>query len=229
MKLLDNQQQAKTHLSDWRVGALFMEGGTGKTRVAIELVNAVSVDLVVWIGPLNTIRPKGHLPSIIDEINKWGGFHAPIEYCGIESIQQSDRIYLNLRSKIEKAKSVFIVVDESLKIKNAEAKRTKRLLELGNFADYKLILNGTPFTKNLLDLWSQMEFLSPKILNMSLAQFKNTFCKYTTVIKRIGRSSCKKEFITGYENIDYLCRNKQKESCWFSCVNRKKHKARLLL
>ena len=203
-KLLNNQQSAKTHLSDWRVGALFMEGGTGKTRVAIELVNQTPADLVVWVGPLHTLKPKEDKSSVLDEINKWGGFSAPFVYCGIESIQQSDRIYLNLRSKIEQAKNVFIVVDESLKIKNAESKRTKRLLELGNLADYKLILNGTPFTKNLLDLWSQMEFLSPKILNMSLAQFKNTFCCYTKVTKRIGRSSRAKEFITGYENVDYL-------------------------
>ena len=205
MKLLPNQQSAKAHLSDWRVGALFMEGGTGKTRVAIELVNQTPADLVVWIGPLHTLKPKEDNSSVLDEINKWGGFRAPFIYCGIESIQQSDRIYLQLYNKIRTAWSCFIVVDESLKIKNADAKRTKRLLELGAMAHYKLILNGTPFTKNLLDLWSQMEFISPKILNMSLAQFKNTFCEYTTVTKRIGNwRTHTREFITGYENIDYL-------------------------
>jgi SNF2 family DNA or RNA helicase len=203
-KLLSNQQSAKAHLSEWRVGALFMEAGTGKTRVAVELVNATPADLVVWVGPLQTIRPKANLSSVIDEINKWGGFRAPAEYIGVESIQASDRIYLELRAKIERAKSVFIVVDESLKIKNADAKRTKRLLELGAMAEYKLILNGTPLSRNLLDLWSQMEFLSPKILNMDLAQFKNTFCEYTRITKRFGYRTQTKEFITGYENIDFL-------------------------
>jgi hypothetical protein len=50
-----------------------------------------------------------------------------------------------------------------------------------------------------------MEFLSPKILNMSFAQFRDTFCEYTRITKRFAQ--CKpytKEFITGYENIDYL-------------------------
>ena len=205
MKLLQSQQSAKAHLSDWRVGALFMEPGTGKTRVAVELINAVPADLVVWIGPLQTIRPKDGLPSVIDEINIWGGFRAPVEFIGVESIQASDRIYLQLYNKIRTAWSCFIVVDESLKIKNADAKRTKRLLELGKMTHYKLILNGTPITRNLLDLWSQMEFISPKILNMSLAQFKNTFCEYTRVTKRFGGyKTYTKEFITGYENIDYL-------------------------
>jgi len=205
MKLLENQQSAKAHLSEWRVGALFMDPGTGKTRVAVELVNATPADLVVWIAPLQTIRPKDGLPSIKDEINKWGGFRMPAEFCGVESIQASDRIYLDIRSQIKQAQRPFIVVDESLKIKNANAKRTRRLLELGTMAHYKLILNGTPITRNLLDLWSQMEFISPKILNMSLAQFKNTFCEYTTITKRFGGyKTYTKEFITGYENIDYL-------------------------
>jgi hypothetical protein len=42
------------------------------------MVNAVEgVDLVVWVGPLRSIKPKDGLPSIIDEINKWGGFNCP--------------------------------------------------------------------------------------------------------------------------------------------------------
>ena len=57
MNLLPQQYDAKEHLQEWKVGALFMEPGTGKTRVACELVNEVQdIDLVVWIGPLRTIR-----------------------------------------------------------------------------------------------------------------------------------------------------------------------------
>ena len=205
MNLLANQSNAKSHLSDWRVGALFMEAGTGKTRVAVELANETDCDLVVWIGPLQTIRPKDGLHSVVDEINKWGGFRCEVIYCGVESISQSDRTYLQLYNRIRTNLSTFIVVDESLKIKNATAKRTKRLLELSKMSAYKLILNGTPITKNLLDLKPQMDFLSPLILNMSDAEFKNTFCEYTTITKRFGGyKQYTKEFITGYENIDYL-------------------------
>lgn len=206
MLLLNDQKKAETKLLPRKVGALFMEAGTGKSRVAIDLVNSVSdVDLVAWIGPLNTIKPKDGLPSIIDEVNKWGGFIAPVLYIGIESLQSSDRIYLNLRERIAKSCNPFIVVDESLKIKNAEAKRTKRMLDIGNLAEYKLILNGTPLSKNLLDLKPQMDFLSPKILSMSNAEFKDTFCEYKKVTKFLGgKKGYTKEFITGYENIDYL-------------------------
>lgn len=207
MKDLTTQQTSGVaHLKDWKVGALFMEAGTGKTRVAVELVRMIEdVDLVVWVAPLRTIKTGG-LSGVPEEVEKWGGFACQVVYYGVESISASDRIWLELLDKVKSANKPFVVVDESLKIKNAEAKRTRRLLELGSMVEYKLILNGTPLTRNLLDLWAQMEFLSPKILNMTLQQFKNTFCEYTKVTKRFPNSYrvYEKEYITGYENIDYL-------------------------
>ncbi|MDR2474268.1 MAG: DEAD/DEAH box helicase [Bacteroidales bacterium] len=205
MELLEQQNSAIEKLRRFKVGALFMEAGTGKTRVACELINSVpSIDLVIWLGPLNTIRPKTGIASIKDEVNKWGGFTAPVVYVGIESIQRSNVKYLHLLNTIKDASTPFVIIDESLKIKNADAKGTKRLIEVGKMVEYKLILNGTPLSKNLLDLWSQMEFLSHKILNMSHSEFKNTFCEYTKITKDFGFKSYTKEFITGYENVDYL-------------------------
>ena len=200
MKDLQHQSDAKAHLAKWKVGALFMDAGTGKTKVAIDIVNSSPCDAVFWFAPLSTIR----LNNIQAEVEKQGGFKIPARYVGIESIGQSDRIYLNVVEEIKKYKKPFIVVDESLKIKNAEAKRTKKLLEIGKIAEYKLILNGTPLSKNLLDVWAQMEFLSPKILSMSLREYKNTFCCYTTITKQIGNRKYTKEFINSYKNIDYL-------------------------
>ena len=55
MNLLVNQSNAKNHLHDWRVGALFMEAGTGKTRVAVEIANESPCDLIVWLGPRRQI------------------------------------------------------------------------------------------------------------------------------------------------------------------------------
>lgn len=204
IELTKQQQSATAHLKKWKVGALFMEAGTGKTRVACNIINDVDVDLVVWIGPLATIR-RTDGTSVIDEINKWGGLRCGnVIYTGIESLQASDRIFVNLLNDMQQAKHVFLVVDESIKIKNMDAKRTKRLLELALHAEYRIILNGTPLTKNILDLYAQIQFLSPKILNMSEGQYKNTFCNYTTVTKKCGYYSYTKEYITGYANIDYL-------------------------
>lgn len=200
MNDLQHQSEAKRHLEEWKVGALFMEAGTGKTKVAVDIVNASPCDFVLWIGPLQTIRTG----NVKNEVARQGGFNMPCSFVGVESIGGSDRIYLNTVEDLKSYEKPFVVVDESLKIKNADAKRTKRLLEIGKIVEYKLILNGTPLSRNLLDLWSQMEFLSPLILNMSLAQFKNTFCEWTRVTKSNGWRTYSKEYVTGYENVDYL-------------------------
>lgn len=200
----DSQKEAIEKLSKYKVGALFMEQGTGKTRTAIELVNSTNCDYVLYIAPYRVINPDGDVSSVIDEVNKWGGFNAPVDYLGVESLSNSDRIYLENLSRIKDYKSPFIVVDESIKIKNLDSIRTDRVLKLGEFAEYKLILNGTPITRDLLDLYSQMLFLSPKILDMSINQFKYTFCRIKTITKRYGNRTEKSEFISGYENIDYL-------------------------
>lgn len=168
----DAQQEAIEKLSKLKVGALFMEMGTGKTKVALDLIDSKKhkVDYVLWICPFSL---KGEIEA---EKEKWHP-ELDIDIVGCESIGSSDRIYLDLLNKVN-GKRVFIVVDESLKIKNIRAKRTKRILNLGEFATYKLILNGTPISKNILDLWTQMDFLSPKILNMSYLEYKDTYCEY---------------------------------------------------
>jgi SNF2 family DNA or RNA helicase len=196
--LLDNQQKAIEKLSIYKVGALFMEAGTGKTLAAYNLVQSVTdIDYILWLTPFQT---KINLQN---EIDKYGDFNCKFDIVGIETLSNSDKTYLELIKNIQ-YHNTFIICDESLKIKNWEAKRTQRIIELSKLAQYKLILNGTPLSKNLLDLWSQMEFLSPKILKMKIAQFKNTFCEYTRIIKSKGRYTIVKEFINKYHNLDYL-------------------------
>lgn len=194
--LSKRQSDAIEHLLQWKVGALFMEAGTGKTRAAMEIIKRSPCSSCMWVAPLRT------LDTIRKEIGKWGGIGIPVSMYGVESIGQSARIFLEAESIVDGG--TFLVVDESLKIKNAEAVRTKRLLSMGENTEWKLVLNGTPLSRNLLDLWSQMEFLSPLILNMSLARFKDTFCNYTRIRKVLGRRQSVREFITGYENVDYL-------------------------
>jgi len=197
--LLDNQIGAIEKLSKYKVGALFMRPGTGKTRAAIELAESANQREYYWFTPFQN---KENLQS---EIDKWADFPWLHHIEGIESISSSDRLYLELYERLEKyGKRSMIIVDESLKIKNFEAKRTKRLIELGKLCEYRLILNGTPISRNLLDLWAQMEFLSPLILNMRHAEFKNTFCEYTKVTRIIGSKRFTREFITAHHNIDYL-------------------------
>ena len=176
-----------------------MEPGTGKTRAAMELVKSVpDIDLVLWLCPFPTKQ------NLSDEADKHGGFDCSFQVHGIETLSSSDKTYMHLRSMIESAKKPFLVVDESLKIKNWDARRTKRIIELGLLVEYKLILNGTPLTRDLLDLWAQMEFLSPKILKMGLAEFRNTFCVIVRKTTSYGNRRKVEEWIKDYTNIDHL-------------------------
>ncbi len=193
-----NQSAAVAHLEKYKVGALFMEAGTGKTRAAMMLINSSGCKRCLWIAPLRT------LANVQEEIAKWGGLEPETRFVGIESIGQSSRVFLEVQEWMTSGARPFVVVDESLKIKNIGAQRTARAIQLGALAQYKLVLNGTPLSKNLLDLYPQMLFLSPKILNMTEGQFRDTFCEYTERVHR-GLRGVKKEIrITGYGNVDYL-------------------------
>lgn len=194
--LLDNQKAAVEKLKRLKVGALFLGCGCGKTQTAVSLINTVDdVDLLLWVCPLQTKN------NVIAELAKCGCRY-PAEIYGVESIGQSNRVYMEVLNRIQAAKKAFLIVDESIKIKNMAAKRTKRLMEIGKYAEFKLILNGTPITKNIVDIYAQMQFLSPKIMrNMSYYQFRDSYCHYKQW-KKNGR--VKKTVITGFDNVDHL-------------------------
>lgn len=174
--MLKEQLKAFDKFSKLKVGALFMKMGTGKTRVALELVNYNNVDLLVYISPFST---KGNIEA---EINKWG---VNCEYIiiGYETISSSDVKYMELLNEMD-GKRCFIIADESIFIKNEDTKRYKRLCRIRSKCEYALILNGTPLTKNEFDLYNQMQFLSPMIMKMSKEEFQNTFFKKITYKKR---------------------------------------------
>lgn len=189
-----DQKRAIAKLKQLRVGALFMEPGTGKTRTALELIKSSAADYVLFMVPYRTKQ------NLLDEINKWGGLNQPYEIAGIQSISASDKLYTHLINRLRSANKPFMVVDEGLLIKNDGAIRTERIIQLGKLCYYRLILNGTPISKNILDLWAQMEFLSPKILNMPLEVFKNKFLEYSVSTSPTST----REKIIATHNVDYL-------------------------
>ncbi|MCY7080042.1 DEAD/DEAH box helicase [Streptococcus oralis] len=196
MRLTEQQESAFQKFKELRVGALFMEQGTGKTRVALDLIRETDSDLVLFLCPYST---KSNLQA---EIDKWG---VSKEYFifGYETISSSDTTYLKILDMV-KDKKLFIVADESIFIKNENSKRYRRLMNIAKHSHYRLILNGTPITKDEWDIYNQMNFLSPKIIDMDRSQFLNTFFKRVKYKKR-GQSA--REFYKLSEvNIDYLHR-----------------------
>lgn len=162
-KLLFHQREAVEKLSKIKVGALFMEQGTGKTITALELcrmrLEQGKIDRIIWLCPCSAKQ------NIKQEILK----HAPDEIldkvtiCGIETLSSSDRANVYLLDMVQ-AYRCYLVVDESLLVKNPMALRTKSILRLAERCTYKLILNGTPISRNEADLFSQMYLLDWRIL-----------------------------------------------------------------
>ncbi len=53
----------------------------------------------------------------------------------------------------------IIVIDESQRIKNPKAKRTKLAIALGDMAKHRYILSGTPILNDAMDVFAQYRFL----------------------------------------------------------------------
>jgi hypothetical protein len=53
----------------------------------------------------------------------------------------------------------LLVIDEASKVRNPEAKRTKKVAALRQFATYVRLLNGTPIGNSALDAYSQLKLL----------------------------------------------------------------------
>lgn len=194
-QLTVNQAEAVEKFNRLKVGALFMACGTGKTQAAVSIINGVDgVDMLYWLCPC---RVKENLQAELEKC----GCRYEAHIVGIESIGCSDRIYLEELDLIKKAGKVFMICDESIKVKNLKAKRTRRILDLAKHTEYRLILNGTPVTKNIIDIYAQMQLLSPKILPYDYLEFRNRYCKYYQVKKGFH---IKKTVITGFANIDHL-------------------------
>ena len=192
--LTETQQWAFDKFKRLKVGALFMKQGTGKTRVAIELIKTTDSDLVLFFAPCST---KDNLQQ---ELIKWQ-LDREYQIIGYETISSSDKTYIELLKAVE-GKKVFIVADESIFIKNDDTKRYKRLMSIAKESEYRIILNGTPLTKNEWDIYNQMNFLSYQIINMSKQEFLNVFFKKISY-KKAGQRP--REFYKLSDvNIDFL-------------------------
>lgn len=176
-KLKDYQVRAVRKLIKIKIGALYCEMGTGKTRIALELIserlNQSKVDAVLWFCPCSV---KQNL--IQDIIKHVGELPKCFIIAGIESLSSSDKLYLKLLNYVANSK-VYLIVDESNLVKNGLAMRTKRITELSQYCTYKLILNGTPVSKNEKDLFSQWYILDWRILGYkSFWSFSNNHLEY---------------------------------------------------
>lgn len=193
-----NQTKAVEKLCRLTVGANFSEAGTGKTLSTVGLIETTNCDRVLWVTPFATKA------NLADELLKWNAMQGKqVRIVGAETLSSSDSTYLQLLEWVTQG-ITFMVVDESLKIKNSDAKRTKRIIAIGKRCAYRVIMNGTPITRSILDLWAQMEFLSPKILNMTERRFKRNYVEWIEERGIQSGRNYKKEKVVAWHNLEHL-------------------------
>ena len=207
--------------------AYFMEMGTGKSKVLIDNI-AMLYDAGKINGVL-IVAPKGVYKNWYDsEIPTHMPDHVEYEDClwqaAITKKQQTelDKVFapgedlhilimnveafstkkgVEFAAKFLRCHRTMMAIDESTTIKNPDAKRTKHICSLGEYAGYKRILTGSPVTKSPLDLYKQCEFLQKELLgHTSYYTFRTRYAKMKTA--NFGGRSV--QIVTGYQHLAEL-------------------------
>ncbi|MDY0071839.1 MAG: DEAD/DEAH box helicase [Thauera sp.] len=199
--LMPHQHPAVAKMLPSRVGALFMDMGTGKSRTLIELarLRQHKWDRLFWFTPCalrDNVRDQllTHTNLPPESIAVWRAGRlrraeierARVHVVGIESMSSANSVIFAYNDLC--TPSSFVAVDESEYIKGNRAKRTQRITHMSARARYRAILTGTPFTQGAVDLYSQMQFLSPKILGYrSFWAFANNHLQFEERMDERGR------------------------------------------
>lgn len=224
------EHQENVFRDSWDVKnyALFMEMGTGKSKIAIDTIGVLYEE-----GRIDTafiVAPKGvfhnwsqkeiiaHLPDRIERrVLSWQPnitktFKKEFEeFCKPGCL----RIFVMNVEAFSTSKGAttaawfgrlfgpkgLMVVDESTTIKNRKAARTKAVVKTGELFAYKRLLTGSPVTKSPMDLYSQCEFLDPRLLGFnSYYSFQGRYA----VIQRRQFGSRSINQIVGFQRLEEL-------------------------
>ena len=192
-KGMAHQLEALQRMAGRRTYALFMEQGTGKTWTLLadaeRLYSAGKIDALFVIAPkgVHTNWVMREIPEHLDApviSRAWrsgGGkkVRAKIEELfkpredgdpvplrvlsmNIDAIMTKDGFDFARRFLL--ANKALFVIDESSRIKNTDAGRTKAIMRLRNLAVAARIATGTPITNAPVDVFAQMEFLESGLL-----------------------------------------------------------------
>lgn len=181
--------------------ALFMEQGTGKTKVAIDRSGQLwtdgRIDAVLVVSKKGVHRQwieeqwpthfgsdrydaafwpfKAVLRPLLAKDGRLKVF--AVNYDGAKSERGKAAVIEFLKAH---ASRVLIIADESQEIKNVSSARWKAMNEFKTVAAslYRLLLTGTPIAKDLTDEWAQLKWLDERILGIRyVTTFRARFCR----------------------------------------------------
>ena len=170
MELFEYQKQGIEFLVSKHGGMLLDEQGLGKTVQALKACEKVDPEVLIIV-----------CPAIMR--GTWSHHVANLMPANIQVVINSYEWYVkldNYKSLIKsiKGKRVAVIVDESHYIKTPTSKRTKtvqHLLSLDNIV-FKVLLTGTPVTRDVDDLYTQLKVFYPDFCR-SIFEYRKKYMK----------------------------------------------------
>ena len=225
----NHQQEALNFGWDRTEFGLFMEMGTGKSKVLIDnmgmLYQAGQINFALVLAPKGVYRnwvtkeiPEHMSDDVPHRVIRWVASPNKKQQEEMRSVKDKfdglTIFVMNVESfsslKGQKAgawmSSVLgpngmIAIDESTTIKNHKAKRTKSLTKIAAGFKYRRLLTGSPVTKSPMDIYSQCEFLRPGLLGYeSYYAFQGRYA----VVQRKTMGAAAFQQIVGFRNLDEL-------------------------
>ena len=209
---------------------LFMEMGTGKSKVLIDEIASLylrgKITAALIIAPKGVYRnwERGELPTHMpDQVPTLvAAWKAPSEMSKKDKEDLKNILIPNGKLRILlmnveafsstkgtkyaaqflHKSSALMAVDESTTIKTPSASRTKNVLRVGKLAKYRRIMTGSPVTKNPLDIFSQLEFLSPTILRQNYWAFRSRYA----IMRNVNFGPRSTQLIVGFQRLPELNR-----------------------
>ena len=199
----EHQADALKKVAPLAYCALFMQQGTGKTKVAIDRASIAFQDRKIdgtiilcpksltetWIEELETHCPEPYVaavwnPSLTKKVK------AELEsviYCDTPGVQpflimNIEAIRTQKGQKLAhwwaKRKRINLVVDESSWVKTPSAKQTTSTQNLARSCVARMILTGTPVSNHPADYYSQLAVLTPSPLGFNnYYSFRARYCE----------------------------------------------------
>jgi SNF2 family DNA or RNA helicase len=240
----EHQERCFYASRDKEIYAILFEMGAGKSKVAVDtaayLHSKGRIDAVVLIAP-NGVHTKWLAEDFPLSMPDWNPWKGAAWEAGNKKAEQACEdllkpgpelriLCMNVEAfstkrgqefakRFLQATDSLMIVDESSRIKNPDAKRTISICKLGDYAKYRRILTGTPYSNSPFDIYAQFMFLDPSILGQSYYAFKAEYAEIipkddpfiTTLMKKnnlkFAPQLVAKDKTTGkakYRNLDKL-------------------------
>lgn len=186
--LFPHQEQALAYALPRRRIALFMEMRLGKTSVVARWAKAHGCRRVLVLAPLTTLRGSSQwegelaregletiaLPSLpkdrwIQAMTQWKSPSVARPF--LHRVYRRAWVLLNFDAVLFQADLLAqpwdgIVIDESTRIRNPQAKLTKLLTAATGHIRHRAILSGLPNPESPLDYFSQFKFLDGEFMGV---------------------------------------------------------------